>query len=281
MDDLVESVRSQFRPVLVLMSGPRVGDRIPLRGNFVVGRAPDAELRLDDGRVSWIHARFEDRGDGWAIVDEGSTNGTLLNGKRIDVAKLAHGDKLVFGKTLLRFELQDEADRVFGEAVERMISVDELSGLYVPRRFEQELQELTSRAAATREPLGMLVFDLDGIKAINDTHGHAFGAYTIGRAGHLIGEVLAGRGVACRWGGDEFTVALPGCDLDATIAIGEEIRLAIERYVFEREGVRLRPGVSGGAAAFPTTSKEPGALFHLADEALYRAKRAGKNRISV
>jgi diguanylate cyclase (GGDEF)-like protein len=124
------------------------------------------------------------------------------------------------------------------------------------------------------------MMDLDGIKSINDTHGHLFGAYVIGESGRVIGRVLEKRGFASRFGGDEFIAALPGLALDAAVAIGEEIRVAIGEFPFEREGVPLRPGISIGASAFPESAGDADGLVQRADEALYRAKRAGKNRVN-
>jgi two-component system, cell cycle response regulator len=125
-----------------------------------------------------------------------------------------------------------------------------------------------------------LMMDLDGIKPINDTHGHLFGAYVIGESGRVIGRVLDKRGFASRFGGDEYIAALPGDTLEASRAIGEEIRAAIGAFPFEREGVPLRPGISVGVAAFPENASDAEGLLKCADEALYRAKRAGKNRVS-
>jgi diguanylate cyclase (GGDEF)-like protein len=121
--------------------------------------------------------------------------------------------------------------------------------------------------------------DLDGIKKINDTHGHLFGAYVIGAAGKLIGQVVGARGMGSRFGGDEFLAALPGLDAAAGVAVAEEIRAAIAAHPFEREGVPLRPGISIGVAEFPADADDPLGLFQKADEALYRAKQGGKNRV--
>jgi diguanylate cyclase (GGDEF)-like protein len=123
--------------------------------------------------------------------------------------------------------------------------------------------------------------DLDGIKKINDAHGHLFGAYVIAEAGKLIGRTLGQRGIACRFGGDEYLAALPEHDLDAALDVGKEILAAIHQAPFVREGIVLKPGISIGIAAFPSSAGDPLALFQRGDEALYRAKSAGKNTIRV
>jgi diguanylate cyclase (GGDEF)-like protein len=128
--------------------------------------------------------------------------------------------------------------------------------------------------------VALLVMDLDGIKVINDTHGHLFGAYVIGEAGRLIGNVLGQRGIGCRFGGDEYLAALPDHDILTALEVGEQIRAAIGSHRFEREDVLLKPGISIGVAAFPEHASDPMELFQRADEALYRAKKSGKNRVS-
>ena len=274
-----DHVKSQFRPVLVVLDGVRVGDRIVVEGNALVGRDPAAELCLGDAGVSWHHAYIEDRGGSWAVVDAQSTNGTCVNGEVVTEAPLTHGDKLVFGSTLVRFELQDAADRAYDEFVTRLVSIDDLTGLLLRRRFDRELDRLLDEARLRQAPVGMLVMDLDGVKAINDEHGHAFGAYVISEAGRLIGAAVGARGIACRWGGDEYLAALTGLDRSAAIDVAEAIRLAIERHRFERDGVCLIPRISIGVAVFPDHASNRELLFERADVALYQAKRAGKNRV--
>jgi two-component system cell cycle response regulator len=113
---------------------------------------------------------------------------------------------------VLRFELQDGLDQAYNEQLERLLHVDDLSGLYVRRRFDRELGLMVEQCRTQGGSVALLVMDMDGIKAINDRHGHLFGAYTIGETGRLIGRVLGDRGIGSRFGGDEFCAALPGLD---------------------------------------------------------------------
>ena len=281
LEQVGKAVRHRHRPVLVVLSGESVGTRCVLTESMLVGRDPDSGLCLPDTGVSWHHARVDDQGGVYAVVDLGSTNGTSVNGEPASDRELVPGDKLVFGRTMVRFELQDTADEAYDDVVAKMLSVDDLSGLYVRRHFDAELQGMLTAAATRREPVGLLVMDLDGIKQINDENGHLFGAYVIGEAGHLIGGILRGRGIGARFGGDEYVAALPRHDLESAVEVGEEIRRAIDAHRFVREGISLHPSISIGAAAYPLGVEDAKALFHRADEALYRAKRAGKNRVST
>lgn len=280
--EVMRRVKAPHRPMLVVLNGNEadVGRRVIVDRTLIVGRDPEAGLSLTDGLVSWHHARLEDRGDGWAVVDLGSTNGVLLNGNPVEDAQLAAGDTLVFGKAVARFELQDGAAQAYNQVVEKLLNTDDLSGLFVRRKFDADLAQLIDVARNKGTAVTLLVMDLDGVKGINDTHGHLFGAYVIGESGRLIGQLVDKRGIACRFGGDEYLAALPGMTAEQGAAVGEEIRLTIGSHPFEKDGIPLRPGISIGVAAFPADAASAQALFQRADEALYRAKQAGKNRVS-
>lgn len=274
-------VKAPHRPVLVVLNGQEMGKRVVLDRSILIGRDPTAALVLSDTMISWHHARVEDRGDGWALFDLESTNGTTVNGEQKREFLLQPNDRIVLANTAVSFELQDALKEAYNENVERLLNIDDLSGLLVRRKFDAELGNLVEQARQQKRQLSLLVMDMDGIKRINDTHGHLFGAYVIGEAGHLIGRILRDRGIGCRFGGDEYLAALPGLDVEAGRKIGTEILNAVNRHAFVREGVTLRPGISIGVAGFPADATDAVALFQRADEALYRAKQAGKNRVML
>jgi two-component system cell cycle response regulator len=277
--EVMNRVKAQYRPVLVVLSGNEVGQRLIVDRSLLLGRDPDGDLVLSDALISWHHATIEDRGDSWTLVDLNSTNGTSVNGQRILEAALKPNDRVVLGNTVLGFELLDHVAQAYGELVERLLNIDDLSGLYVRRKFDTELGILWQTALQKHESLGLLVMDLDGVKQINDTHGHLFGAYVIGESGRVIGDVIGQRGIATRFGGDEFIAALPRLGAEASAEVAKEVLEAIADHHFEREGVVLHPGVSIGVAAYPADADSSAELFQRADEAMYRAKQAGKNRI--
>ncbi len=150
------------------------------------------------------------------------------------------------------------------------------------RRFDAQLESSVAVVLVGTVPtLSVVIMDMDGVKAINDTHGHAFGAFVIGETGRVIGRVIGSRGFATRFGGDEFAAAFPGLPKDGAVQIAEEMRAAVASHVYEHRGVRLHPGLSCGVASIPGDAADAKALFQAADEAMYRAKRAGKNRVST
>jgi len=278
--EVLRKIKAPHLPVLVVLTGNELGTRIVVDRSLLIGRAPEAELTLSDQMISWHHARIEDRGDGFALFDLASTNGTTVNGEAKAEFLLKPGDRIVFGATAVSFEKEDALKVDFNETVERLLNVDDLSGLFVRRKFDSEFATLLDGARAAKRPLALLVMDMDGIKKINDTHGHLFGAHVIGQAGHIIGSILRDRGIGCRFGGDEYLAALPDLDCEAANEIAEQILRAINTVPFVKDGITLKPGISIGVAAFPADASDTETLFQRADEALYRAKQGGRNRIS-
>ncbi len=274
-----ERIKASACNVLVVIAGEELGQRVVVNRSLTLGRHPDCDVTLSDPLISSFHARLEDRGDSWTLVDLGSTNGTMVNEEPIHEVALVPGSKIGVGNTVLRFESQDHHEQKYAEVLEQLLNKDDLSGLLVRRKFDAELARIVQSADAQGTPVGLLVMDLDGIKKINDTHGHLFGAYVIGESGKLIGRVIGNRGFACRFGGDEYLAALPNHDAERAVQVAEEIRAAINHHHFERTGIVLEPGISCGVAAFPEDASDPVSLFEKADAALYRAKGAGKNRV--
>ncbi len=279
-EELYRSIRDDRRPVLVVIAGNDVGVRRKLDSNLLAGRAPDADFILTDAGVSWHHCRFEDRGGAWAVVDLGSTNGTAVNGKKLPETLLSPNDRIAIGRTVVRFEEQDAVEAAYDEQMERMLNIDDLSGLMLRRRFDKEFAQLFQNAKQQRTQLSVLVMDLDGVKKINDTYGHRFGAYVIGECGRVIGSIIQSPSIASRFGGDEFCAAIPNASIPVAMAMGEGVRYAIANHKFEYEGVVLTPGISIGVGSFPEDVVEFSVLFQRADEAMYRAKQGGRNRVS-
>lgn len=277
---LQRELRKSVSPSLVVILGPDVGGRVLLDHSVEVGRDPECDLPLHDDNVSWRHARVEDRGAGeWAVLDLGSTNGIIVNGQPCKDAALKPGDRVFIGKSVLEMQ-QDPLREAQAAEVERLVSIDDLSGLWVKRRFDAQLASSVAAVLANTAPsLSVVVMDMDGVKGINDTHGHHMGAFVIGEAGHVIGRLVEGRGFATRFGGDEFAAALPAMDKQAAVAFAEQVRVAVVAHVYEKDGVHVQPGLSCGVATIPGDASDAEALFHAADQAMYRAKRGGKNRV--
>ncbi len=248
-----------------------------------VGRSRDCGLCLGDMQVSSRHARISLRTDGcYVLEDLGSTNGTQINGKPLcGVRELLEGDKIFLGETVLRFAMVDAMDLGYHDELSQLARIDPLTGLESKYCFDDALNTALTHVRKQQTALSVLMMDMDGIKAINDTHGHLFGAHAISETGRLIARVLHGRGRVCRFGGDEFTAMLPGLDKQAALQVAENIRWQLTQANLEKNAISLKPTISIGIASYPEDGEQVLELIDAADQALYRAKHAGKNRVSI
>jgi diguanylate cyclase (GGDEF)-like protein len=174
----------------------------------------------------------------------------------------------------------------------RLSITDDLTGLYNLRGFDARLLSIIRTASQASTPITLVVLDVDRLKSINDTHGHRAGADAVRSVGQLIGAWLPDGAFGCRFGGDEFVVALPGRDISAASEIAEALRASVHAAAPALAGVAFPPGtlsISMGLACrgrFDGQSRAPElhtemaeSLFHAADQALYVAKTAGRNQI--
>jgi two-component system, cell cycle response regulator len=284
------------RPALVFMRGEHMASPIPLeRDEVILGRALEADVRVNDARASRMHARIRIEHDAetdaarYRLTDLGSTNGTLLNGQPVADAFLQNGDKLTIGEHLIRFDLLDDLDREFQRQLYRLIAHDELTGLLTSKSFFSELRREAARAENEGRPFCVLMMDLDHFKRVNDTYGHLVGSQTLEEIGGLITRALRMGDVAARFGGEEFAAFLLDADCAQALVAAERVRTAIEEHAFAatrhgsspEENRTLHLTISIGVAAYPDDARDPIELIELADTALYHAKQSGRNRVSA
>jgi len=162
-----------------------------------------------------------------------------------------------------------------------MAVTDGLTGLHNRRYLEKHLASLVQQALAREKPLAVLVLDIDHFKAINDSHGHAAGDEVLREFSRRVGKAVRGIDLACRLGGEEFVVAMPDTDAALALLVGERLRQKIGGEPFCVPGVddTITVTVSIGIASLTSTGDTPDALLKRADDALYRAKRSGRNRV--
>lgn len=249
---------------------------------IIIGRDERVDFSLSDGSISRAHCSVERATDdsGYELVDLDSTNGTTLNGLRVVGRRpIEAGDKIFLGSSVLRFAFADAMDVQYHERVEELVQTDGLTGLDTKRQYDAVFSVVSNQAVGEEGLLSVLVMDLDGLKAINDTHGHEMGSYAIQEVATLIRDIMDTYGHLARFGGDEFVCCFPNVDHELALHLSEELRCAVEQHVFCQNGVTVKPTICIGVSTFPDHVSEPSLLFKAADDALYRAKRAGKNRV--
>jgi diguanylate cyclase (GGDEF)-like protein len=167
------------------------------------------------------------------------------------------------------------------ELVSEQAVTDELTGLPNHRAFREAMAKEAARAQRFRHDLSLLILDIDDFKQVNDTYGHLQGDTVLRAVGRIVDDESREIDEPARYGGEEFVVALPETSLEGALEVGERIRSRIER-----QAIRLIQGhgkitvtASLGAATMGPLADDVNALVAAADEALYEAKRSGKNRV--
>jgi diguanylate cyclase (GGDEF)-like protein len=162
------------------------------------------------------------------------------------------------------------------QARERAASIDGLTGLANRREFDKVLAREVSLAARTREPLSVVVVDVDHFKRINDTMGHLAGDEVLRACGATLAAGVRESDVVARYGGEEFAIVLPRCDAEGAAVVVDRIRAEVAGRD-DLGGITI----SAGVASMPDHASELMDLLSAADEAMYRAKRSGRDRVAV
>ena len=166
------------------------------------------------------------------------------------------------------------------ETVQRQAVIDELTGLFNHRRFQEALASEVERAKRFDQSLGLVMIDIDDFKAVNDTFGHQQGDRVLREVARVVRDSSREIDSPARYGGEELAVILPGAEVDGAFRLAERVRAAIEALVLELpDGTgSVHVTASFGVAALPEIASDAPALIAAADAALYVAKRSGRNR---
>lgn len=283
--DLGPARQAQAKASLIVLAGWEIGKEIEVgAASMILGRSVECDTCVNAPSVSRQHAQIdlvEEGGERYfRVTDLGSSNGTHVNNTRTASARLQNGDKVKMGDVLFKFVLQDEIDARFHQHVHRLIHYDQLTGLLAMDAFRLRLDEAL-RAARPGVAFCLAMTDLDGLKKVNDTHGHLAGRMVVGAMGRIIRESVRTTDYAGLYGGDEGIILYPDTSLAEAAELAESLRASIEAYSFEYDGKPIRVTISQGLAEFPAHGRTPEALIASADRALYAAKAAGRNCVRL
>lgn len=295
--DTVFMTGTQSRPAdaidewaLIRYVGQPLGEFI-LLGNqaLTLGRSSSNGLSLADPEVSRHHARLEmvpDEGGPLVhLTDLNSTNGTFVNGRRLDPAagpvRLTAGDVVRVGGHAFKLKRLDSLERHYHETMLAQSTQDALTGVSNRATVIGFLEKQAELARRHNRPLCVVLCDLDHFKDVNDRFGHPVGDQALQMLGSRILSRLRASDHVGRIGGEEFLLILPETAAREAVAVAENLRRTLASEAFHFEGIPepCYLTLSFGVAQFQERDKDGGSLFARADVALYRAKALGRNRV--
>ena len=246
-----------------------------------IGRSVRAGVCVPDEGVSREHARISRGPDGAVILEDlGSTNGTFINGERVQSRMLKDGDKIELGgTTILKFSLQDSLEEDFQRRQYESATRDALTGCHNKRYFSERMPSEIAFAQRHNKSLALAMMDLDHFKGINDTYGHQAGDYVLKRFAELMIAEVRTDDIPARYGGEEFALIMRETERHSAFLVVERIRRRVASTDFVHEGTKIDVTVSIGMAVRAGEELvSPEALIKEADQCLYRAKSDGRNR---
>jgi len=268
---------------IMFISGQLAGKLCYLENReTIIGRAADCDISIKDSRISRHHLQIALEGGQAIIEDLGSTNGTFVNGERVAKHVLQNGDQVhISSDTLFKFARGGEAEQILLREMHQMANYDAVTGIHNKHVFEKRIKEEFSFALRKKQPLSLLMIDIDFFKKVNDTHSHMAGDYVLKGVAARIGQALRDEDILARFGGEEFAVILRGTDLNGAVQLAERIRKLIAEapFAFEKQSIPIT--ISVGVAALSDGSfKNTEELLAQADACLYQSKQGGRNRVT-
>jgi diguanylate cyclase (GGDEF)-like protein len=288
IEDLVGEDKASSSAYLIIISAKTpatIGKMVKIeKGELVMGRAPDTQLQCEDDGISRKHCKLSMAPNGaYQLVDLGSTNGTFLNGIRVNVATLQDGDKIQIGaNTVVKFSLQGALEEQYQRSIYESATRDGLTRVFNKKYFVDTLRKEFAYCLRHRVPLSLVMLDLDHFKKVNDTYGHPAGDTVLQRVAQRVGETIRQEDLFARYGGEEFALMLRESASDKAIRCAERCRRAVDGGEFVFNGTPIKVTISLGVATlFDADFAQPDDLVAAADRYLYRAKMAGRNRVDA
>jgi diguanylate cyclase (GGDEF)-like protein len=284
LDDNSDIKSSSLHPHLVIFIGIDSGKSHKLKpGTMTIGRSPQADISLDDDRISRIHCLIKWTDDIIAIEDNRSTNGTYVDSHKISHAILPPGIPLQLGHSVMKIEYKDKAEVQYEQSLIHQVSTDALTGIFNRQHFTSLALKEIAYARRHKQTVGIIIIDIDNFKRVNDTYGRTIGDLVLVQLADLISEKKRAEDLLGRYDGNKFIILSHGeVDKRDIHKQCERIREAVEKFKFCHAAACMQITVSIGFHLDRPDNSEVESqiddLIDKAEQALYRAKEENKNQ---
>jgi diguanylate cyclase (GGDEF)-like protein len=265
---------------LVVIYGMELGKKFNLEGSsIIIGRSSKCDVQIDQESVSRNHCKLINTGKSVIVRDLGSTNGTYVNDAPVDEHVLRDGDLIKIGRSIFKFLTGGNIENAYHEEIYRLTTVDGLTQIYNKRYFTEVLEREISRSHRYGRDLSLIMFDIDHFKQVNDTFGHLAGDHVLKHLASVVKGRIRREDIMARYGGEEFAIILPEIDSYNSRQFADKIRRLVEKTVFKFEDTAIPVTISVGVATSHADLSSPEEFIKQSDDALYEAKRQGRNRV--
>jgi two-component system cell cycle response regulator len=279
--------KAEHSIMLIIIAGKEVdfGRHFVLeKAEISLGRESNNDIVLHDEKISKIHCVISILKNGRGIEridirDQGTTNGTYINGEAAIRATLMAGDKIQIGDTVLQLSYNDEIEKEYHAKLFDFAARDALTGLYNKRYILNELENHSRIARRNGRIFSIIMVDIDDFKQINDRYGHMSGDEYLKQIAGLFRRSLREQDIAGRIGGEEFLIILPETVIEGAFQLAVRIRKNVEEFVMRQRDFNIRTTISAGVCQFENPIRDVQEFLDLADQALYEAKKAEKNKV--
>jgi diguanylate cyclase (GGDEF)-like protein len=282
VDDTADEIAAtglEAHPCLLVVYGNDRGKHFQLEHPPVtIGRSPEADITLNDNRISRVHCSLHLVGSYVYVEDNDSRNGTFVDGNKITRSLLAPESELRIGRSVMRVAHKAPAEVEFEEELFKAAVTDPLTGIPNRRWFMDRAVDELATAVRHALPLAAVFIDIDHFKQINDTYGHQAGDHVLREIASVLDNGRREEDLLCRYGGEEFVLVLRHSSAEGAANFCERARAAVEERAFTFDGKQIPVTISVGATSV-RSDDDLESLLGRADAMLYRAKEGGRNRV--
>lgn len=280
--DRKKPIVAEKQASLTIIKGNQLGQIYILDDEKVIGRCDGATIILTDSGISRRHLLIQKQDNTFKATDLNSTNGTEINDAKItDSCQLKDGDKIRIAGTVFKFSYHDKEETRYHQQVRTLIVKDGLTKIYNKRYFSETIEKEFNFAKRNENPLSLILFDIDHFKSFNDNYGHQAGDFVLAKIAELINPLARNYDTFARFGGEEFALLMRDTTLSDAVLLANRMRQIIADRKFYYKDLKLQSTISLGVATYNaySTIGDHHHLISIADNYLYEAKHAGRNRV--